>query len=273
MMTNSTPDIRAHFGLHTTPFTREMPITSRFKHPEHDAVVNALTQAVGARMSAVLIAPAGTGKSVVIRSMMDELPESRYRLHYIHVADLSKRDFARHLAISIGAKPAGHVGALIRAIQDRTSTLVTQDALRPTIIIDEAHDMRPEVLGLLRLLTNFEVDSKLVISMILVGQPPLKQLLLRDDMSAIRGRLSRIATLRTLTRDESYLYLTHRSEIAGATTSLFDSNALDAMYQIAQGNLRALNKIAFNTLHEAAADGQTVCGTEHVLRARKGAFL
>jgi len=45
------------------------------------------------------------------------------------------------------------------------------------------------------------------------------------------------------------------------------------MYQIAQGNLRALNKIAFNPLHEAATDGQMVCGTEHVLRARKGAFL
>ena len=32
MMTISTPDVRANFGLHAMPFTRELPINSRFKH-------------------------------------------------------------------------------------------------------------------------------------------------------------------------------------------------------------------------------------------------
>ena len=48
-----------------------------------------------------------------------------------------------------------------------------QESLRPVIILDEAHDMRPEVLAILRVLTNFEMDSKLVVSIVLAGQPRL----------------------------------------------------------------------------------------------------
>jgi type II secretory pathway predicted ATPase ExeA len=55
------------------------------------------------------------------------------------------------------------------------TTLVDQDSLRPVIVIDEAHDMRPDVLAVLRVLTNFEMDSKLVVSLVLCGQPPLRR--------------------------------------------------------------------------------------------------
>ena len=273
MTTSSTTNIRALFHLHSTPFTRELKISARYNHPEHDEIVTSLVHTVEARMSGALIGSAGTGKSVILRALMDTLPGARYRVHYVHVSSLSKRDFCRHLAIAIGAKPAGHVGSLIGAIQDRATTLVSQDALRPVIIIDESHEMRPDVLGLLRLLTNFEVDSKLVLSFILAGQAPLRTLLRRDELAAIRGRLAYVASLRTLTRDESQAYLKYRAGLAGAATSLFDENALEAIYEVAQGNLRALNTVALNTLHEAAADGATVCGTEHVIRARQRTML
>ncbi len=263
------PDIHALYGLHTTPFTREVNTSARFAQPEHEAVVARLRRAVDERLSAAIIAPAGTGKSVILRALIDELPEARYRVHYIHVVSLSKRDFSRHLAHAIGAKASGHAGALVGAVQGQAYLLSTQDALRPVIIIDEAHDFRPEVLALLRLLTNFEVDSKLVISIILAGQPPLRALLRRDDMTAVRGRLSYVGTLRTLTREESHDYIRYRSELAGAPKPLFDQRALDALYEVAQGNLRALNAIALSSLYAAAEQGAEVCGTEHVIRARK----
>ena len=47
--------------------------------------------------------------------------------------------------------------------QDR-STALTEEGLRPVLIIDEAHDLRPDTLGMLKVLANFDLDSRLVLS-------------------------------------------------------------------------------------------------------------
>lgn len=268
MSTSPRIDLRAHFGLQSLPLTRELPIDRRMPIPTHETALDALRATVEDRMSAALIAPAGTGKSVILRALAAALPEARYRVHYLHVTALSKRDFCRHLATAIGAPPAGHTGALVAAIQQRAIALADADAVRPVLLVDEAHEMRPDVLGLLRLLTNFEIDSRLVLSIVLAGQPPLRTLLRRDELSAVRGRLAHVASLRSLTRDESCRYVTHRLAVAGATGELFDTAALDAVYEVAQGNLRALDTIALKALYQAAADGAEVCGLDHVIAAR-----
>ena len=267
-MTHTPADPRAHFGLVELPFTRELRIDKRMQLSGHDKALTALVSTVENRMSAALIGPAGSGKTITVRALINALPEARYRVNYLHVTSLSKRDFCRHLATAIGARPAGHTGALIAAIQQRACALTDQDALRPVLVIDEAHEMRPEVLGLLRLLTNFEVDSRLVLSIVLAGQPRLRTLLRRDELQAVRGRLAHVATLGLLDRASSRAYIQHRAQAAGATADLFDDAAYDAMYEFAQGNLRALNTIAFKTLYEAAAAGVERCTVDHVIAAR-----
>lgn len=261
-------DLRAHFHLHATPFTREIPLGLRLPLPMYEQAEAALRSAVEDRASAALIAPAGTGKSVVLRTVAASLPEARYRVCYLHVTSLSKRDMCRYLATAIGARPAGHTAALVAAIQERVSALMAQEALRTVLIIDEAHDMRPDVLGLVRLLTNFEIDSRLVLSIVLAGQTGLRALLRRDDLEDVRGRLAQVATLRLLSRDETHAYIRHRATIAGAATDLFDDAASDALFEVGGGNLRATDTLALRTLYEAAADGAAVAGAEHVVRAR-----
>ena len=48
-------------GFRKTPFTREFPVSERFALPYQAEVAEALSEAVRRRMSAALIAPAGTG--------------------------------------------------------------------------------------------------------------------------------------------------------------------------------------------------------------------
>ncbi len=58
-------DFRSRFGFHTTPFTREVAIRDRYKNPIFDEVIGALAHVADERMSAALIAPAGTGKTAI----------------------------------------------------------------------------------------------------------------------------------------------------------------------------------------------------------------
>ncbi len=70
---------------------------------------------------------------------------------------------------------------------------------------------------MLRLLTNFEMDSRLVVSLVLAGQPLLRTLLGRPEQAAMAQRLAHYATLRLLSRDETRAYVVHRCAHAGAS--------------------------------------------------------
>lgn len=262
------PDLRAHFGLSAIPFTRELPIDKRWRHEGADQLAADLREVLEHRMSAALIAPAGTGKTVLIRSLVDGLPKARFRVTYVKVTALSRRDMCREIACALGQEPAGQYASLVRRIQTWCTTSAESDGLRPVLILDEAHDLRPEVLAILRVLTNFAMDSRLVLSVLLVGQPPLRKLLLRDEMEAVSRRLARFGTLRTLSRGEARAYAEHRVQICGARESLFESSAHDALYECAQGNLRATDRIALRALQLACREKAGVVDANHVAAAR-----
>lgn len=263
------PDVRTHFGLRAIPLTREIAVRDRWKHQIYEEALADTLAMVAQRMSAAIIAPAGTGKSGVLRSLTDSLPEARYRVHYVKVTDLSKRDFCREIAAALGCAPAGYYGSLVHTIQQRCQTLLEQESLRPVILIDEAHDVRPDVLAILRVLTNFEMDSRLVVSIVLAGQSKLRRLLRRDDLESVSRRIAHYTSLRLLSRDEARQYVEHRLRIAGARNELFDDAAHDAIYEAAQGNLRATNRMALKSLEIAAIQGASIVGADLVASARQ----
>lgn len=263
------PDPTSHFGLTTIPFTREIPTGDRWVHPQYDEACDALKGATERRQSAALIAPAGLGKTMVLRSLRNHLPEARFRTHYVKVTDLSKRDFCRELCEACGARPAATYGSLVRRLQERMESLLGEDSLRPVLIIDEAHDMRPDVLAILRVLTNFEMDSRLVVSIILCGQPPLRTLLRRAEMEAVSRRIIYFATLRMLTRQEVPDYITHRLFVCGCDQTVFVDDALDAVFEATQGNLRAIDRLALRAMEVACKQQMAHVTTDHVIEARK----
>lgn len=262
-------DFRSRFGFRTIPFSRELTVAQRFTLGFFDESLIALVRAIEQRMSAALVAAAGTGKTALLRALVDKLPEARFRTHYVKVTDLSKRDMCREIAVACGAEPAGTYPMLVRRLQERFVAVTAEDGVRPVLILDEAHDLRPDVLNMMRILTNFEMDSRLVVSVILAGQTALREMLARDAHEAITRRLAHLATLRLLSRDEANAYVAHRCAIAGATSVPFDAGALDGLYEIARGNLRATDQLASKTLEVAHDAGTAVATANAVAQARK----
>ena len=156
----------------------------------------------------------------------------------------------------------------MRVIQEHSRTLLDEESVNPVLIVDEAHDLRNEVLATLRVLTNFEMDSRLVVSVILAGQPQLRERLRHMDLECVRSRLTHLATLRLLTREESRDYIKHRLRECGGSDDLFDADAFEAMYGCAQGNLRALDRIAAKSLEVTMHEGASVVGSDQVMTAR-----
>lgn len=261
-------DLISRFGFSTTPFTCEIRVEEYFPHEIYQRPLEHLLGAVHKRMSAALIAPAGTGKTALLRALKAKLPEARYHVHYLKVTDLSKRDLCREIAVAVGAEPAGNYPALVRRLQERFSSCMDIDGIRPVVILDEAHDIRPEVLGLLRILTNFEMDNRLVVSLILAGQAPLKKMLHHPKLEDVAHRLAHCASLRLLSRKEAGQYVDHRCRIAGPGDCPFDTSAMEALYEIGRGNLRATDQLALKSLELAHDHDCDMVDAAHVTEAR-----
>ena len=105
-------------GFRKTPFTRELQVRECFPLDPQAQVAAALAEAVHERMSAALIAPAGTGKTVALRMLVAALPEVRFQVHYVKVTGLSKRDLCKEIAVACGLSPTGIYPALVRKLQD-----------------------------------------------------------------------------------------------------------------------------------------------------------
>jgi general secretion pathway protein A len=262
-------DLRSAFGFHSTPFTREISTDAHLALPFLDEALAGLQRCVEAKMSAAMIAPAGTGKTALLRRLAAALPEARFCVRYVKVTDLSKRDLCREVAMACGAPPAGSYPGLVRRLQERFEQSLSVDGRRPVLFLDEAQDLRPDALALVRLLTNFEMDSRLVVSVVLCGQPSLKAMLSRDEQESVARRLHHYATLRVLTRDECVQYVTHRCALAGAQALPFDAAALEALYDVSSGNLRALDGLALKALERAALKKKSVVGAPHIAEARR----
>ena len=120
-------DLRKAFGLRMIPFTREVVIP--WESEIFTEAISDLQRVIENRMSGALIAPAGTGKTSVLRALTRELPEARYHVTYIKVTSLSKRDFCRELATAIGLDPVGTYPKLVRTLQDSVQNATDTDAL------------------------------------------------------------------------------------------------------------------------------------------------
>jgi len=261
-------DFNAHFGIRTMPFTREVAFADFFEHPQLDDVVGSLVRAVEQRMSAALIAPAGLGKTAMLRHLASRLPAARYKLHYVKVTGLSKRDICREIARSLGLTDAGTYPRLMRLVQETAEVRGQNEGVRTVLALDDAHELRPDVLGIFKALTNFEMDSRLVLSVLLIGQPTLGKMLRRPDLTDVAQRLAWVGELRPLSRDETRAYVAHRVRIAGATRELFDDRAHEAIHEMGRGNLRATDHLARRALEAAHARGASIVDTNHVIAAR-----
>jgi general secretion pathway protein A len=255
------------FRFQGVPFSREFGIEHRHKIPAIEEQVSRIKAVVDQRQSAVLVAPAGCGKTVTIRALRDKLPEARYKTTYLKLADLSSRDMCREIAAALGMVSAGIYPTLVRALEEKLRTGF-DSGVRQVMFFDDAHEMRPEVLRLFRLLTNFEMDSRLVVSIVLSGQLPLKKLLMRDDLEDVRQRLVHCGELTPLSREETRGYIEHRLTIAGGKANIFEDQAMEAIYEMSKGNMRAVDKLATASLERADAAGRSRVDAADVSKAR-----
>jgi len=243
----------AHYGLKERPFRKTPDPRYLFLNEVYEEALEQLLFAVEEMDLALLTGEVGSGKTLLTRALVDRLGE-KYEIAMILNPRLSPRQLLRALAAELEIEdPRFHTTDLQAQIHDRLLEL-DEAGRAALLIVDEAHLIPSKAtFEEIRLLTNFQLDDRNLIAVVLVGQPELRERLRHRTYRALTQRIGAQFHLTPLTAVGTLAYLRHRLTVAGAPRFLFDERAVQLLHEASGGLPRVLNQLATEALIEGMA--------------------
>lgn len=250
------------FGIETCPFAMTPDPSTLYLTDGHREAIAGLNYAILQRKGFVVLAgEAGTGKTTLLRKLMEMLPETEVITSVILNPLLTPREFIELLMLDFGILTPPRSKA-------RRLTLLAQNLIEAhragkaaVLFIDEAHKLTYEVLEEIRLLTNFETSSQKLLQIVLAGQPELVDVLNRPDLRQLKQRIAIRLQTYPLSRDQVAKYIMHRWEKAGGGEKTpFTEDAISLIALKSQGIPRLINAICDNALLFAFGAGSQSIG-------------
>ncbi|WP_291317670.1 ATP-binding protein [Desulfuromonas sp.] len=141
----------------------------------HREGLSRLLYAVEERDLILLTGEIGCGKTTLSRALMDQL-EDGYKIILFINPRLTPLEFLRTLARRLGIQEPSRLKTdLLEQIGGELYGLY-QEGVCPVLVIDEAQLVpHKETFDEIRLLTNFQLDDRNLMSVVLMGQPELRK--------------------------------------------------------------------------------------------------
>jgi type II secretory pathway predicted ATPase ExeA len=239
---------KRYFGFREKPFSKTPDPRFLFLSRGHEEALARLEFAVEEREPAVLTGEIGCGKTTLSRALMDRLGD-RFRFCYIINPRLNAMEFLRTIARILEVElPSDAKDILIDQLHTAIYSLNQQD-ICPVLVVDEAQMIADaEVFDEIRLLTNFQLDDRNLLGVVIMGQPELRPMLATSRFEPLRQRISLHYHLNPLMPEEVMEYLDFRLEAAGGSPGLFTPDAVQRIHELSGGVPRKINSLATHAL-------------------------
>jgi type II secretory pathway predicted ATPase ExeA len=250
------------YRLREKPFSKTPDPRFLYQSPEHAEALARLLHAVEEQDFVLLTGEIGSGKTTLSRAFIDTLDESYHPLLIIN-SRLSPSQLLRTVALRLGMDDVGRYRHdILEAINAKLYELY-ETGKSPVLIIDEAQLIPGKAtFEELRLLTNFQLDDRNLLALVLIGQTELRERLNKKSYRALRQRIGMHFHLGPLNAEEVAAYVRHRLGIAGRQEPLFNEQALVLLFEYSEGIPRRINTIAGNALVEGFGRSAEIIGPE-----------
>ena len=205
-----------YFGLKEPAFSIAVNPRYLYMSQQHKEALAHLLYGVQGGGFVMLSGEVGTGKTTIIRCLLEQLPENTEIAIVLNpMADALEilGTVCDELGIEYD-KGTSSIKVLTDLLQERL--LENHRSGRNTVLlIDEAQLLAADVLEQIRLLTNLETTTEKLLQIVLVGQPELNALLSQPRLRQLSQRITARFHLKPLSVEETWAYISHRLSVAG----------------------------------------------------------
>ncbi len=249
---------KAFFKLRRNPF--ELSPDPYFLFPtarHYEALANLYYAIRGRKGFVVLTGEVGTGKTLLLRCLLDKLERHRVQCAYVFNPILEPEEFLRYIVADFGLQGEWKdKSSLLMALHDYLIRGHRQGQTS-VLVLDEAHLLSQAVLEESRLLSNLETPWGKLLQIALVGQPELDAKLDSPELRQLKQRIALRCRLEPLNWEEVQEYVNWRLKRAGANgeSPIFPVETLRTVCRYSRGYPRLINTICENALISALAVG------------------
>jgi general secretion pathway protein A len=254
----NTKKLLSLWGLKWNPFSPELPGEGLLTTPKIDQFAWRVEQLVQEGGFALITGESGTGKSVALRIVAGRLALLRdVTVGVIERPQSKSADFYRELGDIFAVKLAPHNRwGGFKALRERWKTHMASSRIRPVLLVDEAQEMSPDVLGELRILSSADFDATSLLTVVLSGDGRLVELLRQEDLVPLSTRIRARLITEAASREELLELLSHALLKAG-NASLMTTELREALVDHSAGNYRSLmimggDLLAYGMAHDLA---------------------
>ena len=231
------------FGLDFNPFLKSTRNETVVETTEYKEIHYRLNLLLSTRGFGLITGTAGKGKTTIVRNWANSLNPSLYKVVYITLSTVTVIDFYRQLAEQLGLTPRYRKADNFRIIQEEITRFAVEKRIVPVIILDEANYIKTEILNDLKMIFNFEMDSKDRAVILLCGLPVLNNTLRLVAHEPLRQRITMNYQLEGMNKEESRTYIQEKLTKCKANLGVFSETALEAIVNTAGGVPRVINKL------------------------------
>lgn len=235
---------QSYWGLNEKPFQNTCDPRFLCLSEQHEEALSRLKYVVEEHLGCALLTGVfGSGKTLLAQALIDYLKPDQYVTAFIFNPQFSNVELLQEIVYQLGV----HQGVSDRKtdILHRMTEILNDnnaEGRHVVILVDEAHLIEDRaIFEELRLLLNFQNREKFLLTLILIGQPDLREKI--SQLKPFDQRVSMRFHLKGLRPEETEHYIQHRLQVAGANRVIFTPQAARAVHDSSGGLPRRINQI------------------------------
>ncbi len=204
----------------------------------------------------VITGEVGTGKTTLVRTLLDELAaESNLVVSQLVSTQVGRDDLLHLVASSYGLETEGLAKAHVLNRLQSFFAAENEAGRRVLLVVDEVQQLGFEALEELRMLSNFQAGARPMFQSFLVGQGEFRSTLRDPGLEQLRQRVIAAHHLEPMDEADTRAYVRHRLEVAGwAGDPELEQEIFPGVYQWSGGVPRRINTLFDRLLLVAATE-------------------
>jgi len=259
-------DLLTRYGLEFNPFLKNSK-EILFKSNEFNETIVRLDYLSKTKGFGILTGAPGRGKTTAVRHWASSLNPSLFKVIYSGLSTITVNEFYKNLASAMGAQPSHRKTENFHVIQEEITRLALDKKKTPVIIIDEANYISNAILNDLKILFNFEMDSRDRAVILLVGLPQLNHTLQLAIHEPLRQRIIMNYNIDGYSKEEGRTYIFNKLKGAGCSQEVFDESAIEAILNASDGTARVISKLCCSALVIGNSQSVNTINADTVMQA------